>query len=102
MILGVQSTKKSRMTHKDFQLLRRLSYRKDKVKTMISDKTDSSSDKNTKKAKNFQPTFLFFGGFGLVFSHCCQCVLKKGKEAVRVVRSAVAWNSGDNKVCLHA
>ena len=40
------------MTHKDFQLLRRLSYRKDKVKTMISDKTDSSSDKNTKKAKN--------------------------------------------------
>ena len=28
------------------------SYRKDKVKTMISDKTDSSSDKNTKKAKN--------------------------------------------------
>ena len=40
------------MTHKDFQLLRHLSYRKDKVKTMISDKTDSSSDKNTKKAKN--------------------------------------------------
>ena len=40
------------MTHKDFQLLRRLSYRKDKVKTMISDKTDFNSDKNTKKAKN--------------------------------------------------
>lgn len=40
------------MTHKDFQLLSHLSYRKDKVKTMISDKTDSNLDKNAKKAKN--------------------------------------------------
>jgi len=81
------------MTHKDFQLLRRLSYRKDKVKTMISDKTDSSSDKNTKKAKNKVLGHLLSLFFGILLGGLLH---QAGEVVIRQRNMSIGIDLGDH------